>query len=95
MFGSHNGFTNSINVLVSSQKHLNQFQIQEVEGLYNPVSENKGADQLHSYHETDLHLCFRICQKNGFPHDVAHIIKLGFAGVYMIFLLLLLNILKQ
>ena len=25
-------------------------------------SENKGADQLHSYREADLRLCFRICK---------------------------------
>ena len=32
------------------------------EELYNPCSENKGADQLRSYCEADLHLCFRICR---------------------------------
>ena len=39
-----------------------QFQIQEVEGLFYPCSENKGADQLRGYHEADLRLCFRICK---------------------------------
>ena len=34
-----------------------KFQIHEVEGLYYPCSENKGADQLR---EADLRLCFRI-----------------------------------
>ena len=33
-----------------------------VEGLYYPYSENKGADQLHSYYAADLRLCFRICK---------------------------------
>ena len=37
--------------------------IEEVEGLYYPCSENKGADQLRGYREADLHLCFRICKK--------------------------------
>ena len=34
-------------------------------------SENKCADQLHSYCATDLRLCFRIC-KSRFSHDVAY-----------------------
>ena len=40
-----------------------KFRIKEEEGLYYPCSENKGADQLHGYHEADLRLCFRICKK--------------------------------
>ena len=40
--------------------------VYEVEGLYYPCSENKGADQLRGYREADLRLCFRICKKNGF-----------------------------
>ena len=40
-----------------------KFQIKVVEGLYYPSSENKGADQLRSYREADLRLCFRICKK--------------------------------
>ena len=39
-----------------------KFWIKEVEGLYYPSSENKGADQLRGYSEADLHLCFRICK---------------------------------
>ena len=39
------------------------FRIYEVEGLYYPCSENKGADQLRGYREADLRLCFRICKK--------------------------------
>ena len=35
-----------------------KFRIYEVEGLYYPCSENKGAD---------LRLCFRICKKPVFP----------------------------
>ena len=38
------------------------FGIEEVEGLYYPCSENKGADQLRGYREADLRLCFRICK---------------------------------
>ena len=37
-----------------------------VEGLCYPCSENKGADQLRSYCEADLRLCFRICKMLGF-----------------------------
>ena len=40
-----------------------KFRILEVEGLYYPCSENKGADQLRGYREVDLRLCFRICKK--------------------------------
>ena len=37
-----------------------KFRIQEEEGLYFLSSENKGTDQLRSYCEADLRLCFRI-----------------------------------
>ena len=40
-----------------------KFCIKEVEGLYHPCSENKGADQLHGHCEADMRLCFRICKK--------------------------------
>ena len=36
--------------------------IEEVEGLYYPCSENKGADQFRGYREADLRFCFRICK---------------------------------
>ena len=39
-----------------------KFCIWEVEALYYPSSENKGADQLRGYREADLRLCFRICR---------------------------------
>ena len=39
-----------------------KFQIKKVGGLYYQCSENKGADQLCSYREADLRLCFRICK---------------------------------
>ena len=48
-----------------------KFQIKEVEGLYYPYSENKGADQLRGHREAGLRLYFRIC-KNRFSHDAAH-----------------------
>ena len=50
-----------------------KFRIKEVEGLYYPCSENKGADQLRGYREADLRLCFRIC-KSRFSHDKAHLV---------------------
>ena len=43
-----------------------KFWIKEVEGLYYPCSENKGADQLRGYREADLRLCFRIMRIVGF-----------------------------
>ena len=39
-----------------------KFRIREEEGLYYPCSENKGADQLRSWCEVDLRLCFRLCR---------------------------------
>ena len=30
--------------------------------MYDPSSENKGADQLRVYREADLRFCFRICK---------------------------------
>ena len=39
-----------------------KFWILEVEGLFYPSSENKGADQLRGNREADLRLCFRICK---------------------------------
>ena len=39
-----------------------KFRIHEVEELYYPCSESKGADQLRGYREADLCLCFRICK---------------------------------
>ena len=35
--------------------------------MYNPSSENKGADQLRGYREADLCLCFRLCRLLVFP----------------------------
>ena len=49
-----------------------KFQILEVEGLYYPCSENKGADQLRDYREADLRLCFAYA-KCLFSHDAAHV----------------------
>ena len=43
-----------------------KFWIEIVEGLYYLCSENKDADQLHSYRAADLRLCFHICKKSGF-----------------------------
>ena len=43
-----------------------KFRIKEVEGLYYPFSENKGADQLRGYREADLRLFFSHMQNIGF-----------------------------
>ena len=34
--------------------------------MYYPCSENEGADQLRSYFEADLRLCFRLCRSLSF-----------------------------
>ena len=54
---------------VQAQKQARslKFWIYKVEELYYPCSENKGADQLRSYCEADLRLCFRICRLLVFP----------------------------
>ena len=44
-------------------------RIYEVEKLYYPSSENKGADQLRGYRKADLRLCFRICKTLVFLRD--------------------------
>ena len=43
-----------------------KFGLNVEEELYYPSSENKGADQLRSYCEADLRLCFRIGKNPGF-----------------------------
>ena len=60
---------------VQSQKMVRgwKFWIKEEKGLYYPSSENKGVDQLRSYYEADLRLCFRICRL--FSHVAAHIVE--------------------
>ena len=57
------------NQAVQAQKMARgwKFWFKKVEELYYPCSENKGADQLHSYCKADLLLCFRICRLLVFP----------------------------
>ena len=54
---------------VQSQKQARslKFRMKEEEGLYYPRRENKGADQLRSYCEADLGLCFRLVRLFVFP----------------------------
>ena len=59
-----------------------KFRIYEVEGLLYLCSENKGADQLRGYRESDLRLCFRICKKPVFS-------RCGSYGVGLMFSFLL------
>ena len=57
---------------VQAQKQASslKFWIYEVEELYYPCSENKGADQLRgSNREADLRFCFRLCRLLVFPWD--------------------------
>ena len=57
------------NRAVEAQKTARSLKvrIKEEEELYFPSSENKGADQLHGYHEADLRLCFHLCRLLVFP----------------------------
>ena len=57
------------NRAVQSQKMARdwKFWIEKVEESYYLCSENKGADQLRSYCEADLCLCFCICRLLVFP----------------------------
>ena len=58
-----------INQPVQPQKRARilKFRIQVEEELYYPSSENKGADQLRSYCEADVRLCFRLGRLLVFP----------------------------
>ena len=47
--------------------HRRWLEAANVEELYYPCGENKGADQLRSYCEADLRLCFRLCRLLVFP----------------------------
>ena len=53
-----------------------KFRILEIEGLYYRCRENKDADQLRSYHEADLHLCFRICKSPVFSERGSYVVSL-------------------
>ena len=50
------------NQAVQEQKMAGHFSIQKVEEVNYSCSENKGADQLRSYYEAGLRLCFCICK---------------------------------
>ena len=54
---------------VQAQKRAKslKFRNKVEEELYYPSSENKGVDQLRSYCEADLRLCFRLCRMLVFP----------------------------
>ena len=52
---------------VQSQKMVRGWKFRiSIEELYYPCSENKDADQLRSYRETDLRLWFRLCKNLDF-----------------------------
>ena len=57
------------NRAVQSQKMVRGLKlwILKVEELYYLCSEKKGADQLRSYCEADLRLCFGLCRLLVFP----------------------------
>ena len=54
-----------------------KFWIKKVDELYNPCSENKGADQLRSCCECDLCLCFRIYKMLVFLGCGSHILYIS------------------
>ena len=47
-----------------------------LEVSFSMCSKTKGADQLCDYRAANLGLCFRICKKQVFLYDAAHIVKL-------------------
>ena len=57
------------NQAVQSQKQARslKFRMKVGDELYYPSSESKGADQLSSYCEADLRLCFHLCRLLVFP----------------------------
>ena len=63
------------NRAVQAQKRARslKFRIIVEEELYYPSSENKGADQLRSYCESDLRLCFRLSRLLVFPWGGSYI----------------------
>ena len=54
-----------------------KLRIQNVQELYYPCSENKGTDQLRSYCEADLRLCFRLCKLLVFSCRGSYVLKLS------------------
>ena len=71
---------------MKSQKKVTslKFWILVEEELHYPCSENKGADQLRSYCEADLRLCFRICRLLIFPCG-GSCIKVTYHNVFSLF----------
>ena len=60
-----------------------EFWIKKVEELYYPYSENKGADQLCSNCEADLHLCFRLCKMLVFSWQGSYVERLVALVLYV------------
>ena len=62
------------NLLVQAQKRARslKFRIYVEEELYYPSSKNNDTDQLRSYCEADLCLCFRLCRLLVFPCGGSH-----------------------
>ena len=54
-------------IQLQKQARSLKFRIKVEEELYYTSSESKGADQLRSYCEADLRLCFRLCRLLVFP----------------------------
>ena len=48
--------------------------------MYNPSSENKGADQLRGYRKADLRLCFRLYRLLVFPWGGSNNMLLAHVG---------------
>ena len=59
-----------------------KFRIKEVEGMYYPCSENKGADQLRGYREADLRLCFRTYKKPVFSQSGSYVFTENFSTAF-------------
>ena len=62
-------------VQLQKQARSLKFWSEVEEELYYPSSENKGADQIRSYCEADLRLCFRLCRLLVLPCGGSIILK--------------------
>ena len=57
-------YRSNTNLAVQAQKTAEgwKFLFQKVKEFYYPKKENKGVDQLRSYCQADLRLCFCLCK---------------------------------
>ena len=71
-------------VQLQKQARSLKFWSEVEEELYYPSSENKGADQLRSYCEADLRLCFRLGRLLVFPCGCSFLINTEITALFLI-----------